>query len=245
MLQIHNLIVSIKNKTILNNINLKINSGEVHAIMGPNGSGKSSLCYTLAGKQEYQIDSGYITFQNEKINNISPEYRACKGLFVSFQNPIEIPGISIINFINTAITEIFKNNNLKKPSAKNILKNIYKNCELLNLNTKLLNRSLNENFSGGEKKKIEIFQMMMLNPSLLVLDEIDSGLDIDSLKDISKVINIFKNKNKAIIIITHYQRILNYIIPDYVHVLNQGTIIKTGNKILAQDIEEKGYKWIL
>lgn len=245
MLKIKNLNVFIKEKPILNNINLNIKPGEIHAIMGPNGSGKSSLCYTIAGKKEYKITQGDISFKNKIITNASVEERANMGIFISFQYPIEIPGISIINFLKTSIEEMRKYKKLTKMTVREILQQIKLICKTLQINSKLLNRSFNENFSGGEKKKIEIFQSLMLNPELLILDELDSGLDIDALRIITKAINKNKNNNKSIIIITHYQRILKYITPDHVHILHDGTIIKQGDYKLANKIEEKGYKWLI
>ena len=244
MLSIDNLHVSVEGKSILNGINLDVKAGEVHAIMGPNGSGKSTLSSVIAGNESYEIDKGDILFRGENIVELAPEERAHKGIFLSFQYPIEIPGITVTNFIKTSINSNLKAIGEKEMSASVMLKKIREKAELLDIDSKFLSRSLNEGFSGGEKKRNEIFQMAMLEPSLSILDETDSGLDIDALKIVANGVNKLKNKNNAVIVITHYQRLLDYIIPDYVHVLHDGKIVKSGDKQLAHELEEKGYDWI-
>ncbi|RZP05176.1 MAG: Fe-S cluster assembly ATPase SufC [Flavobacteriales bacterium] len=244
MLSIDNLHVSVEGKPILNGINLDIRAGEVHAIMGPNGSGKSTLSSVIAGNEDYEVTDGDIVYKNENIVELSPEERAHKGIFLSFQYPIEIPGITVTNFIKTAINSNLKARNEDEMPANKMLKKIREKAELLEIDSKFLSRSLNEGFSGGEKKRNEIFQMAMLEPSLSILDETDSGLDIDALKIVANGVNKLKNKNNAVIVITHYQRLLDYIIPDYVHVLHEGKIVKSGDKELAHQLEEKGYDWI-
>ncbi|MDG2368888.1 MAG: Fe-S cluster assembly ATPase SufC [Flavobacteriaceae bacterium] len=244
MLSIDNLHVSVEGKSILNGINLDVKAGEVHAIMGPNGSGKSTLSSAIAGNESYEIDKGDILFRGENIVELAPEERAHKGIFLSFQYPIEIPGITVTNFIKTSINSNLKARGEKEMSASVMLKKIREKAELLDIDSKFLSRSLNEGFSGGEKKRNEIFQMAMLEPSLSILDETDSGLDIDALKIVANGVNKLKNKNNAVIVITHYQRLLDYIIPDYVHVLHDGKIVKSGDKQLAHELEEKGYDWI-
>lgn len=244
MIKIKNLEASIKKKKILKGINLNIEYGEIHAIMGPNGCGKSTLCSVLAGKSTYKTN-GNIFYKNKDIINTSPEERSFMGIFISFQNPIEIPGISIMNFIYTSINEIRKNQNLNKLSTSNILTTLKQNCKLIGMKEKYLFRFFNENFSGGERKKIEILQMLMLNPEFTILDEIDSGLDVDSLKRITTIIKNNKSNNKSMIIITHYQKILKYIEPDYVHIMNEGVIVKSGYKNLAEQIEKEGYNTII
>ena len=244
MLSIDNLHVSIEGKSILNGINLDVKAGEVHAIMGPNGSGKSTLSSAIAGNESYEIDNGNILFKGENIVELAPEERAHRGIFLSFQYPIEIPGITVTNFIKTSINSNLKARGEKEMSASVMLKKIREKAELLDIDSKFLSRSLNEGFSGGEKKRNEIFQMAMLEPSLSILDETDSGLDIDALKIVANGVNKLKNKNNAVIVITHYQRLLDYIIPDYVHVLHDGKIVKSGDKQLAHELEEKGYDWI-
>ncbi|WP_185872218.1 Fe-S cluster assembly ATPase SufC [Blattabacterium cuenoti] len=246
MLSIKNLHVSIENKKVLQGVDLTINAGETHIIMGPNGSGKSTLASIIAGKKEYKITKGDIFFLNKNLLNSSPEERAHLGIFLSFQHPIEIPGISIINFIKTAINSIRKAKNMKRMSAKEILDKIKYLSFQLNIEKDFIYRSLNEGFSGGEKKRNEIFQMMMLDPLLSILDEVDSGLDIDSLRIVSQGINTFRNKKNSFLIITHYKRLLDYLLSDYiVHILYNGKIIHSGNKKLAEKLEEKGYDWIL
>ena len=233
MLSIDNLHVSVEGKSILNGINLDVKAGEVHAIMGPNGSGKSTLSSAIAGNESYEIDNGNIIFKGENIVELAPEERAHRGIFLSFQYPIEIPGITVTNFIKTSINSNLKARGEKEMSASVMLKKIREKAELLDIDSKFLSRSLNEGFSGGEKKRNEIFQMAMLEPSLSILDETDSGLDIDALKIVANGVNKLKNKNNAVIVITHYQRLLDYIIPDYVHVLHDGKIVKSGDKQLA------------
>lgn len=244
MLSIDNLHVSVEGKPILNGINLDVRAGEVHAIMGPNGSGKSTLSSVIAGNEDYEVTDGDIVYKNENIVELSPEERAHKGIFLSFQYPIEIPGITVTNFIKTAINSNLKARNENEMPANIMLKKIREKAELLEIDSKFLSRSLNEGFSGGEKKRNEIFQMAMLEPSLSILDETDSGLDIDALKIVANGVNKLKNKDNAVIVITHYQRLLDYIIPDYVHVLHEGKIVKSGDKELAHQLEEKGYDWI-
>ena len=244
MLSIDNLHVSVEGKPILNGINLDVRAGEIHAIMGPNGSGKSTLSSVIAGNEDYEVTDGDIVYKNENIVELSPEERAHKGIFLSFQYPIEIPGITVTNFIKTAINSNLKARNENEMPANIMLKKIREKAELLEIDSKFLSRSLNEGFSGGEKKRNEIFQMAMLEPSLSILDETDSGLDIDALKIVANGVNKLKNKDNAVIVITHYQRLLDYIIPDYVHVLHEGKIVKSGDKELAYQLEEKGYDWI-
>ncbi|MDO4763348.1 MAG: Fe-S cluster assembly ATPase SufC [Flavobacteriaceae bacterium] len=246
MLKIKNLHARIEDGAeILKGINLEIKPGEVHAIMGPNGAGKSTLSSVIAGREDYEVTEGEILFEGEDIVEDAPEERAQKGVFMSFQYPIEIPGVSVTNFIKTAINEIRKANGLEDLPAKEMLEQIREKSELLNIKKDFLSRSLNEGFSGGEKKRNEIFQMLMLNPKLAILDETDSGLDIDALRIVSEGVNAFKNEGNAVLLITHYQRLLNYIQPDFVHVLADGKIIKTGGKELALELEEKGYDWLV
>ena len=244
MLSIDNLHVSIEGKPILNGINLDVKAGEIHAIMGPNGSGKSTLSSVIAGNEDYEVTKGDIVFKNENIIELSAEERAHKGIFMSFQYPIEIPGVSVTNFIKTAINANLKARNESEMPANIMLKKIREKAELLGIDSKFLSRSLNEGFSGGEKKRNEIFQMAMLEPSLSILDETDSGLDIDALKVVANGVNKLKNKDNAVIVITHYQRLLDYIVPDFVHVIMDGKIVKSGTKQLAYELEEKGYDWI-
>ena len=244
MLTIDDLHVSIDGKAILNGINLDVRAGEVHAIMGPNGSGKSTLSASIAGNESYEIIKGDILFKGENIVELAPEERAHKGIFLSFQYPIEIPGITVTNFIKTSINSNLKARGENEMPANKMLKKIREKASLLEIDSKFLSRSLNEGFSGGEKKRNEIFQMAMLEPSLAILDETDSGLDIDALKVVANGVNKLKSKDNAVIIITHYQRLLDHIIPDYVHVLHEGKIVKSGGKELAHELEEKGYDWI-
>ncbi|GGZ44553.1 Fe-S cluster assembly ATPase SufC [Mesonia mobilis] len=244
MLKIKNLHASVEDKEILKGINLEINAGEVHAIMGPNGSGKSTLASVIAGKEEYEQTEGEIIFENEEISELEADERAHKGLFLSFQYPVEIPGVSVTNFMKTAINETRKAQGLEDMPAKDMLKKIREKSELLDMDRKFLSRSLNEGFSGGEKKRNEIFQMAMLEPKLSILDETDSGLDIDALKIVSNGVNKLRTKDNAVLVITHYQRLLDYIVPDYVHVLLDGKIVKSGGKELAYKLEEQGYDWI-
>jgi len=244
MLKIKNLHASVNNSSILKGIDLEIKAGEVHAIMGPNGSGKSTLSAVIAGNEVYEVDQGDILFDNESILELAPEERAHKGIFMSFQYPIEIPGVSTINFIKTAINEKRKVKGLDELPAKDMLKLIKEKSELLAMDRKFLSRSLNQGFSGGEKKRNEIFQMAMLEPKLAILDETDSGLDIDALKVVANGVNKLKNKNNAVLLITHYQRLLDYIVPDFVHVLKDGKIIRSGDASLALELEDKGYDWL-
>jgi Fe-S cluster assembly ATP-binding protein len=244
MLKITNLHASIEDKEILKGINLEIKAGEVHAIMGPNGSGKSTLSAVIAGNQTYQVTEGAVFLEGEDLADLAPEERAHKGVFLSFQYPIEIPGVSVTNFMKTAINENRKANGKDDMPANEMLKLIREKSELLEIDRKFLSRSLNEGFSGGEKKRNEIFQMAMLEPKIAILDETDSGLDIDALKIVANGVNKLKNENNAVLVITHYQRLLDYIIPDFVHVLMDGKIVKSGGKELAYELEERGYDWI-
>ena len=244
MLKIKNLKASIEETDILRGIDLEVNAGEVHAIMGPNGSGKSTLSAVIAGDENYDVDDGSILLENEDLLELDPDERAHKGIFLSFQYPVEIPGISVSNFMKAAINEKRKKLGIDPISAKDLLQNMRDKMDLLGMKKGYLSRNMNEGFSGGEKKRNEIFQMAMLEPKLSILDETDSGLDIDALKVVAKGVNKLKNKNNATIIITHYQRLLNYIVPDYVHVLHEGRIIKSGGKELALELEAKGYDWL-
>ncbi|MCF6167670.1 Fe-S cluster assembly ATPase SufC [Lutibacter sp.] len=244
MLQVKNLHASINNKEILRGINLEIKAGEVHAIMGPNGSGKSTLSAVIAGNETYEVTEGDVILDNKSLLEFAPEERAHKGIFLSFQYPIEIPGVTVTNFIKTAVNETRKANGLEELSAKDMLKLIRAKADLLELDRKFLSRSLNEGFSGGEKKRNEIFQMAMLEPKLAILDETDSGLDIDAMKVVANGVNKLKNKDNAVLLITHYQRLLDYITPDFVHVLYNGKIVKSGGKELALELEKKGYDWL-
>ncbi|RCL68472.1 MAG: Fe-S cluster assembly ATPase SufC [Bacteroidetes bacterium] len=244
MLKIKNLHAKVEGKDILKGINLEIKAGEVHAIMGPNGSGKSTLASVITGKEEYEMTEGEILFEKENLEDISPEERAHKGIFMSFQYPIEIPGITTTNFIKTAINETRKARGQNDMPAKDMLKMLREKCDLLDIDQKFLSRSINDGFSGGEKKRNEIFQMAMLEPKLAILDETDSGLDIDALKIVANGVNKLKRQDNAVMVITHYQRLLDHIIPDYVHVLFDGKIVKSGNKELAVELEKKGYDWI-
>jgi Fe-S cluster assembly ATP-binding protein len=244
MLKINNLKASVENKQILKGLNLEVKPGEVHAIMGPNGAGKSTLSSIIAGKEDYEVTEGEILFENEDIAELAPEERAHKGIFLSFQYPVEIPGVTVTNFIKTSINESRKAQGLEEMPANEMLKKIREKAELLEIDRMFLSRSLNEGFSGGEKKRNEIFQMAMLEPKLAILDETDSGLDIDALRIVANGVNKLKNQNNAVVVITHYQRLLDYIVPDYVHVLMDGKIVKSGTKDLALELEEKGYDWI-
>ena len=244
MLKIKNLHAKVEGKDILKGINLEIKAGEVHAIMGPNGSGKSTLASVITGKEEYEMTEGEILFEKENLEDISPEERAHKGIFMSFQYPIEIPGITTTNFIKTAINETRKARGQNDMPAKDMLKMLREKCDLLDIDQKFLSRSINDGFSGGEKKRNEIFQMAMLEPKLAILDETDSGLDIDALKIVANGVNKLKRQDNAVMVITHYQRLLDHIIPDYVHVLFDGKIVKSGSKELAIELEKKGYDWI-
>jgi len=244
MLIIKNLHAEVEEKKILKGINLTVNAGEVHAIMGPNGSGKSSLASVLAGRENYQGTEGEDLFQGKDLLEMKPETRAREGVFLAFQYPIEIPGVSNINFLKTAIGEVRAYKNLPPLDAKEFLKMSREKQKLVEFDAALVNRSLNEGFSGGEKKRNEIFQLAMLEPSLSILDETDSGLDIDALRIVSQGVNKLRSENNAFIIITHYQRLLDYIVPDFVHVLYNGRIVRSGTKELALELEEKGYDWL-
>ena len=244
MLEIKNLHAGIEDKEILKGINLTINAGEIHAIMGPNGAGKSTLSAVIAGKDEYEVTKGDISLDGEDLLELDPAERAHKGVFLSFQYPVEIPGVSVTNFIKTSINETRKANGKEDMPAKEMLQKIREKSELLEIDRKFLSRSLNEGFSGGEKKRNEIFQMAMLEPKLAILDETDSGLDIDALRIVANGVNKLRSDDKAVLIITHYQRLLEYIKPDFVHVLFDGKIVKSGDASLALELEEKGYDWI-
>jgi Fe-S cluster assembly ATP-binding protein len=244
MLSIKNLHASIDGKEILKGINLEIKAGEVHAIMGPNGSGKSTLSAVLAGREEYEVTEGEVIFNGKNLLDLSPEDRAREGVFLAFQYPVEIPGVSNINFLKTAINEIRTYKGLPPMEAKDFLTMVKEKQKLVELDIKLANRSVNEGFSGGEKKRNEIFQMAMLEPKLAILDETDSGLDIDALRIVAGGVNKLKSNENATIVITHYQRLLDYIIPDFVHILYNGRIVRSGTKELALELEEKGYDFI-
>ena len=245
MLKIKNLHAGIEETKILKGINLEVNAGEIHAIMGPNGSGKSTLSAVIAGDENYEVDEGTISLYDEDLLGLDPDERAHKGVFLSFQYPVEIPGISVSNFMKAAINEKRKNLGVEPISAKDLLHKMREKMELLNMKPGYLSRNMNEGFSGGEKKRNEIFQMAMLEPKLSILDETDSGLDIDALKIVANGVNKLKSSENATIIITHYQRLLNYIVPDFVHVLHDGKIIKSGGKELAHELEAKGYDWVI
>jgi len=244
MLQIKNLHASVEENEILKGIDLLVQAGEVHAIMGPNGSGKSTLASVIAGKEEFDITEGEILFENQDISELAPEERAHQGIFLSFQYPVEIPGVSVTNFIKTAINETRKSQGLDEMPATEMLKKIREKADLLEIDRKFLSRSLNEGFSGGEKKRNEIFQMAILEPKLAILDETDSGLDIDALRVVANGVNKLRSSNNAIVVITHYRRLLEYIVPDLVHVLMDGKIVKSGTKELALELEKRGYDWI-
>lgn len=244
MLKINDLHASVEDKEILKGINLTVNAGEVHAIMGPNGSGKSTLASVIAGKEEFEVTKGNVELDGEDLEDDAPEERAHKGVFLSFQYPVEIPGVSVTNFMKTAINETRKAKGLEDMPANQMLKLIREKAEMLEIDRKFLSRSLNEGFSGGEKKRNEIFQMAMLEPKLAILDETDSGLDIDALRIVANGVNKLRSKDNAVIVITHYQRLLEYIVPDFVHVIHNGKIVKSGGKELALELEAKGYDWI-
>lgn len=244
MLTIHDLHAGIEGKKILNGINLEINTGEVHAIMGPNGSGKSTLASVLAGRQNYEVTAGSVEFLGKDLLALSPEERAGEGLFLAFQYPVEIPGLSTTNFIKTAVNEIRKYRGEETMDSLAFLKLMKEQMSMMDIEQSLLSRSLNEGFSGGEKKRNEIFQMAMLKPKLAILDETDSGLDIDAIRIVANGVNKLRNKDNAVLVVTHYQRLLEYIIPDFVHVLYNGRIVKSGTKELALELEEKGYDFI-
>lgn len=244
MLKIVDLHANINGKEILKGINLEINPGEVHAIMGPNGSGKSTLAAVLAGREIFDVTKGEVTFNGKNLLDLSPEDRAREGIFLGFQYPIEIPGVSMVSFMKTAVNEARKYKNLPPFTSSDFLKLMREKTALVEIDSKLTNRSVNEGFSGGEKKKNEIFQMAMLEPKLAILDETDSGLDIDALRIVSNGVNKLKNKDNATVVITHYQRLLDYIVPDFVHILYNGKIVKSSGKELALELEERGYDWI-
>ena len=244
MLTISNLQASIGDKQILNGINLTVKPGEVHAIMGPNGSGKSTLASVLAGRQDYEVTGGSVDFDGKDLLELTPEARAAEGIFLAFQYPIEIPGVSTTNFLKTALNEIRKYRGQDPLDAVQFLKLMKERMKFVNIDQSLLSRSLNEGFSGGEKKRNEIFQMAMLEPKLAILDETDSGLDIDALRIVAEGVNKLRSPERSTIVVTHYQRLLDYIVPDYVHVLYKGRIVKSGTKELAMELEEKGYDWI-
>lgn len=244
MLKIENLHAEVDNKAILKGLNLHVKAGEVHAIMGPNGAGKSTLASIVAGKEDYEVTNGTIELNGEDISELAPEERAHAGVFLSFQYPVEIPGVTVTNFIKTAINESRKAQGLEDMPAKDMLKKIREKSALLEIDRKFLSRSLNEGFSGGEKKRNEIFQMAMLEPKLAILDETDSGLDIDALRIVANGVNKLKSEDNAVVVITHYQRLLDHIVPDFVHVLYDGQIVKTGDASLAHKLEAQGYDWI-
>jgi Fe-S cluster assembly ATP-binding protein len=244
IIKIKGLKCEIEGKGILNGVDLEVKKGEVHAIMGPNGSGKSTLSSVLAGREEYEVTGGSVDYFGKDLLDMSPEERAWEGVFLAFQYPVEIPGVSNINFLRTALSERNKFNGQDAISAKDFLKMVKDKSSLVGLDNKLKNRSVNEGFSGGEKKRNEIFQMAMLEPTLAILDETDSGLDIDALRIVSKGVNDLRSEDNATIVITHYQRLLDYIVPDFVHVLYEGRIIRSGGKELALELEEKGYDWL-
>ncbi len=244
MLQIENLHASIDGKEILKGINLSLEKGKIHAIMGPNGSGKSTLSSVIVGNPAFEVTEGKIIFDGQDLLELEPEERAWAGIFLSFQYPVEIPGVSMVNFMRSAINNQRENKNLPPLSATDFLKLMREKKDLVELDNKLANRSVNEGFSGGEKKRNEIFQMAMLDPKLAILDETDSGLDIDALRIVANGVNKLRTDENTFLVITHYQRLLDYIVPDYVHVLYDGKIVKTGDKQLALELEEKGYDWI-
>ena len=245
MLKIENLHVNVEDKKILQGLNLKISPGETHAIMGPNGSGKSTLANVLSGKEGYDVKKGKITFLNNNLLNLEPEERAGEGLFLAFQYPVEIPGVSGMNFLRTTINSVRKYKKQKELDGVNFLKILRKKAEFIKMDENLIKRSVNTGFSGGEKKRSEILQMSLLEPKLAILDETDSGLDIDALKTVANGVNNLKNKERSFLIITHYQRLLNYIVPDKVHILSNGKIVKSGDKNLAIELEKKGYEGIM
>jgi Fe-S cluster assembly ATP-binding protein len=244
MLKIKNLKVSVEDKDILKGINLEIKKGEVHAIMGPNGSGKSTLASVLAGKENYEITEGSIEYNERDLMEMSPEERAREGVFLAFQYPVEIPGVNTATFLRTSLNEVRKHNGLEPLNGAEFIKLMKEKMKVIDIDQSLINRSVNEGFSGGEKKKAEIFQMALLEPKLSILDETDSGLDIDALKVVSDGVNKLGSNENAVVIITHYQRLLDHIVPDYVHILFDGKIIKSGGKEMALMLEEKGYDWI-
>ncbi|MBI3951554.1 MAG: Fe-S cluster assembly ATPase SufC [Acidobacteria bacterium] len=244
MLEIRNLHANVDNNEILRGIDLKINAGEVHAMMGPNGSGKSTLAHVLAGRENYEVTAGEILYEGKNLLEMSPEDRAREGIFLAFQYPVEIPGVSNVYFLKAAVNAIRKHQGLEELDALDFLTLVKQNMRLVEMDESLLNRPVNEGFSGGEKKRNEIFQMVVLEPKLAVLDETDSGLDIDALRIVANGINALRSPDRAMLLITHYQRLLNYVVPDYVHVLSEGRIVKSGGKELALELEEKGYAWV-
>ncbi len=244
LLNIQNLHAEIEDKQILKGLNLEVKAGEIHAIMGPNGAGKSTLASVLSGKDGYEMTEGKVDFDGADLMELAPDERAKEGLFLAFQYPVEIPGVSNVNFLRTALNEIREYRNEEPVSAKDFMKMVRERSQIVELDAKLASRSVNVGFSGGEKKRNEIFQMAMLEPKLAILDETDSGLDIDALRIVAAGVNKLKNENNAIILITHYQRLLDHIIPDFVHVLADGKIVKSGGKELALELEEKGYDWL-
>lgn len=244
MLKITNLQAGIEGKQILKGIDLEVKAGEVHAIMGPNGSGKSTLSSVIAGREDYEVSGGHIDFEGENLLDLEADERAHQGIFLSFQYPVEIPGVTVTNFIKTAINESRKAKGMEPMPANEMLKKMREKMGLLEIDSAFLSRSLNEGFSGGEKKRNEIFQMAMLEPKLAILDETDSGLDIDALRIVANGVNKLRSEDNAVIVITHYQRLLDYIVPDYVHVLHKGKIVKSGDKNLAHELEDKGYDWL-
>ena len=244
MLKIHNLQASVEGKAILKGIDLEIKAGEIHAIMGPNGSGKSALASVLAGRKEYEVTSGSVEFLGKDLLELDPEERAGEGLFLAFQYPVEIPGLTTTNFIKTAVNEIRKYRGEAPLDAVAFLKMMKEKMAMMNIGQTLLSRPLNEGFSGGEKKRNEVFQMAMLQPKLAIMDETDSGLDIDAIRIVANGVNKLRNKDNAVLLVTHYQRLLDYIVPDFVHVLYNGRIVKSGTKELALELEEKGYDFI-
>lgn len=244
MLSIKNLHASIEGTPILRGINLEVKAGEIHAIMGPNGSGKSTLASVLAGREEYEVTEGEVIFKGKNLLDLAPEVRAREGVFLAFQYPVEIPGVSSTNFLRTAVNQVREYRGQEPLDAVKFLTMMKEKMKLVEIDQKLLSRSLNEGFSGGEKKRNEIFQMAMLEPTLSILDETDSGLDIDALRIVSNGVNQLRSDKTATIVVTHYQRLLDYIVPDFVHVLYKGRIVKSGSKELAMELEEKGYDWI-
>ena len=244
MLEIKNLHASIDDTKILKGLNLSVSAGEVHAIMGPNGSGKSTLASVIAGREDYDVTDGEINFGGSELSDLGPDERAREGIFLAFQYPVEIPGVSTTNFMKTAVNQVREANGEKPLDAVQFLKLMKEKMKLVNIKQELLSRSINEGFSGGEKKRNEIFQMAMLEPKLAILDETDSGLDIDALKIVSNGVNALKSNDNATVVVTHYQRLLDYIVPDFVHVLIDGKIVKSGDKNLALELEERGYDWI-
>ena len=245
MLKIEDLHVNVENKEILQGLDLEISPGEIHAIMGPNGSGKSTLANVLSGKEGYEVTKGKITFLKKNLFNLEPETRAGEGLFLAFQYPVEIPGVSGMNFLRTTLNSVRKYKKQKELDGVNFLKLLREKAKFIKMDEKLIKRSVNTGFSGGEKKRSEILQMILLEPKLAILDETDSGLDIDALKTVANGVNDLKNKNRSFLIITHYQRLLNYIVPDKVHILSNGKIVKTGDKNLAIELEKKGYEGLV